>query len=254
MNHPIIALTGRKRSGKTTAAHLIQADPRGHVAFAEPIKKLLLAIDPLIGEHAAQSHRNDMCLAGEVNRTGLALLEEMSDLLRQQRLGPSVRRRLFDRGTDMIAMLDLVTPASPDAIRLSTLATTIDELDQLKDESDPRHREVRRLLQVIGTEIGRRMITDDLWIQLGLSRVDTALEAEIWPMVITDVRFDNEALAAREVGAPVVRINRPDLPDAGDTHPTETGVQGDLVDIEITNDGHSLSALRDQLAQAGLLR
>lgn len=62
--------------------------------------------------------------------------------------------------------------------------------------------EIRRLLQVFGTEVGRDMFGINFWVDLALNSIkeDNA--------VISDVRFKNEADAIKSIGGQVWRINR----------------------------------------------
>lgn len=69
-----------------------------------------------------------------------------------------------------------------------------------KDENP----DVRRLLQRVGTEAGRNIHGDDCWLKLAKRKIDAA----DGPVVVTDVRFPNEAAAIREWGGKVVRITR----------------------------------------------
>jgi hypothetical protein len=64
--------------------------------------------------------------------------------------------------------------------------------------------EVRRLLQVIGTEGVRDHIGPDSWVQAGKRNIDK-VEG---PVVITDVRFPNEAEAVKSWGGIMVRVVR----------------------------------------------
>ena len=68
-----------------------------------------------------------------------------------------------------------------------------------------KHSEVRRLLQRMGTEAGRNIHGDDCWIKIAKRKIDTATGN----VVITDVRFANEAAAIRSWGGRIVRIERP---------------------------------------------
>ena len=65
--------------------------------------------------------------------------------------------------------------------------------------------EIRRLLQRMGTEAGRNIHGDDCWIKLAKRKIDAAPGN----VVITDVRFANEAEAIRSWGGKVIRIDRP---------------------------------------------
>lgn len=71
-------------------------------------------------------------------------------------------------------------------------------LDKAKDS----HPEIRRLLQVFGTEVGRDMFGENFWVQLALNSAKEDL------VVISDVRFKNEAEGIKAAGGQVWRINR----------------------------------------------
>lgn len=86
----------------------------------------------------------------------------------------------------------------------------------------------RALLQSLGTEWGRMLVSGDVWIQ--------ALRKQLKPKtnyVIDDVRFDNEARFIRERGA-VIHVERERDID-GDTHISEAGISDDLIDGKIRN-------------------
>lgn len=95
-----------------------------------------------------------------------------------------------------------------------------------------RHREFRRLLQVYGTDIIRHKIGEDYWVR--------AMEEEIrsgWSagrdVVVTGVRFNNEADMIRRLGGTVLEVIRPGYGGV-DPHVSEQGVQADTT---IRNDG-----------------
>ena len=67
------------------------------------------------------------------------------------------------------------------------------------------YSDIRRLLQRMGTEAGRNIHGDDCWIKLAKRKIDAAPRN----VVITDVRFANEAAAIRSWGGKVIRIDRP---------------------------------------------
>jgi len=68
-------------------------------------------------------------------------------------------------------------------------------------------RSPRYLMETLGTDWGREMVTDDIWVSLTKTKASLAGKA-----VITDVRFENEVEAVRELGGMLVRIERPSLP------------------------------------------
>jgi len=97
----------------------------------------------------------------------------------------------------------------------------------------------RQLLQSLGTEWGRNTVHDQIWVRAAFSRV-ADLEAAGRDVVITDVRFDNEAVAAKAAGGVVWRVVRrggPRLTEGAAAHSSEAGVPDTLVDAEIANSG-----------------
>ena len=107
--------------------------------------------------------------------------------------------------------------------------------------------EVRRTLQRLGTEAGRGILGEDLWVHKTL-----ALAAAMsGPVVVTDVRFDNERAAIDAHGV-VVRVTRPGL--TADTWHSSERLATDFsvpAYAEIVNEGtvDDLHTLADFLAE-----
>lgn len=103
------------------------------------------------------------------------------------------------------------------------------------DEAKTRYPEsdlgIRALLQRIGTEVGRDLFGEDFWVEQTFKRID----AQDQRTVITDVRFINEAMAIKDRGGLVVRIERPGVEAAND-HPSETALDDWNFDHTIFND------------------
>jgi hypothetical protein len=74
--------------------------------------------------------------------------------------------------------------------------------------------EIRRLLQRLGTEAGRKTMWDSIWIDAALKDIEGRV-------VVTDGRFYNEFDAVRERGGVVWRIERPGIGALND-HASET--------------------------------
>lgn len=96
--------------------------------------------------------------------------------------------------------------------------------------------EVRALLQRCGTEAGRVVLGENVWVDATLRDLDPAQ-----PVVITDVRFPNEAAAIQEAGGIVVRIERagvgPTVGADGTIHASETAMTTWPFDAVLRNDG-----------------
>lgn len=87
----------------------------------------------------------------------------------------------------------------------------------------------REIMQLLGTEFGRVMIADDIWV--------TAMKRKIQPgtkVVIDDVRFENEAMFIRDAGGAVLEVKRTKLENS-DTHVSEAGLSENLIDGTINN-------------------
>lgn len=96
----------------------------------------------------------------------------------------------------------------------------------------------RELLQLLGTEFGRQMICDDIWIKRAMAAV--SMESEAVGCVISDVRFDNEANAIRAAGGrifEVTRANHGRLAGWAGNHISEAGIGRPFIDLAIKNDG-----------------
>jgi hypothetical protein len=90
----------------------------------------------------------------------------------------------------------------------------------------------------------RHTFGDNFWVH----RVLKDIRVNARDYVITDVRFDNEALAIIERGGVIVKIIRPDagLDGAEGAHVSEKGVSESLITAAIINDKDAL-ALRDSI-------
>lgn len=96
-------------------------------------------------------------------------------------------------------------------------------------EAKQMYPEVRRLLQVFGTEVGREMFGENFWVDICLNNIHS------FHAVISDVRFPNEADSIKERGGVIWRINRPDLQPVT-RHSSETSMDNYGFDAVIDND------------------
>lgn len=116
-----------------------------------------------------------------------------------------------------------------------------------KAKADP---EVRRTLQRLGTEAGRHILGDDIWIETLLGRISHRLACEKRMTVVTDVRFANEAQLIQEhytfdhldrwksycARGLLIWIDRPgNLPP--NNHVSESKVCREMADAIIVNNG-----------------
>ena len=97
----------------------------------------------------------------------------------------------------------------------------------------------RRLMQTLGTDWGRDMVANDMWLVLAGRRLDQIkADAErdgIYGIVISDVRFDDEADFVRNMGGSVWHVIRQS--DAVQAHSSERDVFRKPGDVTLDNTG-----------------
>lgn len=106
-----------------------------------------------------------------------------------------------------------------------------------KNEIDPRFNiSPRKAMQTLGTEWGRNLINTDLWLILAGARAAPMLGAG-FDVLVTDVRFDNEADWIRSEGGVIWHIDRALAAGVGgeEGHKSEAGVAFKKGDYVINN-------------------
>lgn len=96
----------------------------------------------------------------------------------------------------------------------------------------------RSTMQLLGTEFGRGMIREDIWILRAETEIqNNAMDG--FGTIISDVRFNNEAEIIRSRNGVIIHIERPDLDftKANYKHASEGGVAREDGDYVIQNTG-----------------
>lgn len=108
----------------------------------------------------------------------------------------------------------------------------------------------RKLMQLIGTEFGREMIHNDIWVDLLFENYDSTKK---W--IISDVRFENEAQKILDEGGYLLQIKSEE--GAEDTHASENRNLTNLCHKIIVNEKEKgfkplIRDLRDFLKVTGI--
>jgi len=115
----------------------------------------------------------------------------------------------------------------------------------------------RELMQTLGTEWGRNLVADDIWLRLAEININAMVDRNsyihslIGGVVITDVRFENEANWIRQQGGEIWHITRKDTRQVNQ-HTSEDGVIFQPNDDQIIDNNAGLNQLYeivDQLMQ-----
>jgi hypothetical protein len=178
----IIGLSGYARSGKDTAAAvLVEEFGFTRVAFADKLREVLYALDPII--------------TADIEHHGMFGLHN-----------------------------------SPDSV-YGRLANVIDQFGWNGYKESPWSDEIRRLLQRLGTEAGRQTLWDSIWVDAALTGHDDDAK-----LVVTDVRFPNEAQAISEKDGQLWRVERTGVGPAN-SHASETSLDNWLFHRHLNNTG-----------------
>ncbi|UTS52164.1 hypothetical protein [Synechococcus phage BUCT-ZZ01] len=116
---------------------------------------------------------------------------------------------------------------------MDILGLPFEEYERVKQEPQAVFggKTCREFMQKMGTEFGREMIYDDIWVDSCILRLDKFERA-----AISDVRFDNEAKAIKERGGFIIHVDRPGIRIEQSAHLSEKGIDESLIDFKILND------------------
>lgn len=165
--HQLIGLTGYARSGKDSVAERLPY--HAPVALADPIRRALLTLDPLL----------------------------------------------------------------PGGVRLSEALEAVNGDWNALKEDPVLGDEVRRLPQAMGTEVGRNQIGQTLWLDKADERIGWLSPS---PVVVTDIRFPDEARWLKDRGGLIIKVTRPGVGPANG-HISEAGIPEHMIDAHVLNDG-----------------
>lgn len=232
----IIGITGFAQSGKDTAGlHLTGQRGFTRYAFADKIREIMNTLDYRLNGTVSVAMLLDS-LDGDWDKA-----------LAHRVYGPELDRavRIFNKTVAAEAFGDHWRARDDIREDLYTLdpfldgdVTVSELLDLLSWDWDEakNHRlygfEVRRLLQKLGTEVVRESYGANAWVDVVARQIDAEKPERV---VITDVRFDNEAEWLQSLGAPVVRIKRPGVGPVNN-HKSDAGIREDLVSVTVDND------------------
>lgn len=203
-----IGLTGKARSGKSTVAAALERIGMRRTSFADGLRRCVAAA---------------LC-DGEPQR-GLdgCLTEPVPWFLcegKDEPLPPEAQMTLATKDVLPYTFCVHALFARHDGPSCRPPSRSAHELNEGLDSDWPRLRDSiqtgRRLLQVLGTDVARRFLGDDIWIR----RWEAEHPVLTRPWVWDDVRFANEAEYVRSRGGIVVRLVRAD-DESTDEHASE---------------------------------
>jgi hypothetical protein len=110
------------------------------------------------------------------------------------------------------------------------------------------------MAQTLGTEWGRSLISDSIWVDLAKETIIGHLDRGC-NVVITDMRFPNEVKMVRELGGHTIMINRKDNVHAAQasvhgatSHASDVTIDHSEFDF-IINNISTIAEYNDQIAE-----
>lgn len=112
--------------------------------------------------------------------------------------------------------------------------SSLEELDVVKELPCELFggKSPRKFLQLLGTEFGRNMISESVWVDACIQKAMRYKNS-----VISDVRFNNEAEAIINQGGKIIRVLRPQGKTIEEnSHSSEAGIDDRLISVNVIND------------------
>ena len=156
----------------------------------------------------------------------------------------SGKNTVADMLGEQYRQVSFAEPMREAMLKLNPLIVGDSRLSDIVDEEGwhgaKTYGEVRRLLQVFGTEVGREMFGPMFWVNIAMTGVESGDN-----VVFTDVRFRNEAESIKLSGGEIWRVNREGV-EAVNAHVSEHSLDNWRFDRVINNNG-TLNDLRVQI-------
>jgi hypothetical protein len=120
-------------------------------------------------------------------------------------------------------------------------------------------KSLRFMLQTLGTDWGRNMISDSIWLDIVRRNVQKN-KANGYFTVITDVRFDNEAEAIRQMGGVIIQVEAlgssigATSKEEFRSHASEAQISRNLVDFTLVNQFYDNPVLGKHVFMTNVLK
>lgn len=184
-----------------------------------------------VGDLLAKDHGfSEVALAGPLREVAVTVFNAVARMMGMRLSTPLTTVLCEDQATKEQSLSALVGAADPDAVGGWPAPLFL----------EGKLATPRWLLQWLGTDVCRTHMGDDVWVRAAL---DAILRSGQRRVVITDVRFHNEATALPALleaeGFQVVRlriINPAEAPLPADAHASEREIDTLPYDTAITND------------------
>ena len=147
------------------------------------------------------------------------------------------RIALADKMREALLALDPIVYASTDPLDAGVVERLSDHVEAGGWDEAKKLPEVRRLMQYMGTEAGRKVLGEDVWIE-ALAKGFRGFYNDECRIVIPDIRFVNEARWIARCGGEVWLVQRPGFDNGvGTGHASEQEIPQIVPDVVFVNQG-----------------
>lgn len=235
----IIGISGAKGSGKDLlASYLVEEYGYKRIAFADSLKLICSQLtglplryfeDPGLKEKAVHVDNEwvNFFVSGEFNsQFSKELISGINNVVANQ--------SIFNKEW---AVIDVFGSFQREAVRLYS------------EWNDASHKIItpRGLMKIIGTAFFRDKIDDEFWVKLLEYRIVSSRNK----VVISDVRWINEAWMVKHYGGVICNILRDAKIYESDGHESEQGLPEHLIDYYVDNNGMIHDMYVDFLEKTG---
>lgn len=228
----IIGFHGFAQVGKDTAAlHLTSGRGFTRFAFADEIRDHLYEIDPFVDGTTSvarlvqEKGSLDAAAADRIHGAEVTRLRQVMDRLSRETFNAPLQ-------DGQLLALDPLLGGT------LTLADVVDGCDgdwDLVKKDRRAGAESRKLMQLYGTESIRHFVSQQAWVKVLEQNI--AKTGSPFPIVVTDVRENQEAEWIKEMGGIVIEITRPGVTRVN-AHSSENGIDRRHIHAVISNDSN----------------
>ena len=261
----IISTSGKINSGKDTVAAIIQ-----YLIWKDKVEKGQSTSIHLTFDDFKRTSVGVNTTGWEIRRFADKLKDIVCLLIgctREQLEDREFKSKELGKEWDKFVVRETMGSLPIEYLKIKGIFNTLEEAESFCKKSPHYFTLVesltpRKLLQLLGTECGRDIIHNNIWVNALMSRyppkevinainktTDGSYGVKQPNWIITDVRFPNELQAVKDRGGITIRIIRPDFIENALTgekfpvkvhrqeHESETALDNYKFDYEIQNNG-----------------
>lgn len=225
MSNKLILLNGLARSGKDTCAGICKEVFK---VFSQE-SQIIHFYDPLKGAVDAMFCFDERHHDGELKEADVIVKLDWYTIM------SSIKSTLLSANSPYSHMSDLELTGVCSELAHEFVQMLYKDAGKEKDLGDGRLIiSPRRIYQLYGTELMRVNFDQDIWIKFAEKAYENGLARGL-VTIISDLRFDNEAIWCKKKGGLIFSVQSDSTPVKVAAHSSENGISASFIDSYITN-------------------